>query len=150
MILIAHRGNTRGPNPDWENNPDYIYQAIEQGFDVEVDIRLIDDEWWLGHDRPQYKINDEILNEISLNAWLHCKNLAAMEELTSSYYLYNAFWHQADDYTLTSRHFIWCYPGVPVPDGGISVLLGDPTYNIPNSWGGVCSDYVESIRERMV
>ena len=39
MILIAHRGNTIGPNIEKENHPDYIDEAIKKGFDVEVDIR---------------------------------------------------------------------------------------------------------------
>jgi len=29
MKLIAHRGNTDGPNPSEENNPEYIEEAIE-------------------------------------------------------------------------------------------------------------------------
>ena len=37
-ILIAHRGNTRGPKPEKENQPEYILQAIQEGFDVEIDV----------------------------------------------------------------------------------------------------------------
>ena len=39
MILIAHRGNVSGPNPEMENNPLYIDRALEKGYDVEIDIR---------------------------------------------------------------------------------------------------------------
>ena len=35
---IAHRGNTRGPKPEKENDPEYILQAINEGFDVEIDV----------------------------------------------------------------------------------------------------------------
>ena len=28
MILISHRGNINGPNPEMENNPEYIQKAI--------------------------------------------------------------------------------------------------------------------------
>ena len=37
-IWIAHRGNTRGPKPEKENQPEYILQAIQEGFDVEIDV----------------------------------------------------------------------------------------------------------------
>jgi hypothetical protein len=38
MIYISHRGNTTGPKPELENNPQYVEQAIADGFDVEVDL----------------------------------------------------------------------------------------------------------------
>jgi hypothetical protein len=38
MYLIAHRGNINGPNKEHENSPGYILNAIELGYDVEVDI----------------------------------------------------------------------------------------------------------------
>ena len=39
MILIAHRGNIDGPNPEMENNPQYIDKAIDSGYNVEIDVR---------------------------------------------------------------------------------------------------------------
>ena len=33
-IYIAHRGNTDGPNPNRENDPTYIDEAINAGFNV--------------------------------------------------------------------------------------------------------------------
>ena len=42
MILISHRGNTNGKLPSAENRPDYIDEAIGFGFDVEIDVWLID------------------------------------------------------------------------------------------------------------
>ena len=41
MILISHRGNLNGPNEDRENSPYYIMEAIDDGYDVEVDL------WWV-------------------------------------------------------------------------------------------------------
>ena len=40
MILISHRGNLKGINPQRENEPLYIVEALEKGFDVEIDV------WW--------------------------------------------------------------------------------------------------------
>ena len=38
MKLIAHRGNIDGPNPERENSPEYIEEALKAGYDVEVDV----------------------------------------------------------------------------------------------------------------
>ena len=36
MKLIAHRGNTNGIVLEYENKPDYVENAINMGFDVEL------------------------------------------------------------------------------------------------------------------
>ena len=56
MKLISHRGNLEGENPLLENSPEYIDEAIESGFDVEVDVRCEDHQFYLGHDDPQYYV----------------------------------------------------------------------------------------------
>ena len=56
MKLISHRGNINGPNKEQENHPDYITSALKQGYDVEVDVWLIDGNIVLGHDEPQYDL----------------------------------------------------------------------------------------------
>ena len=57
MVLISHRGNTNGKFESYENEPMYIDKAISQGFDVEIDVWMIDGILFLGHDKPQYGIN---------------------------------------------------------------------------------------------
>ena len=37
MIYISHRGNLNGKS-DRENQPDYLEEALAQGFDVEIDV----------------------------------------------------------------------------------------------------------------
>ena len=32
-LLISHRGNLRGPNPDYENNPEHIVKNVLPNFD---------------------------------------------------------------------------------------------------------------------
>ena len=32
MILIAHRGNINGPNPERENTVSYIQEALDKGY----------------------------------------------------------------------------------------------------------------------
>ena len=56
MRLIAHRGNITGPDPSRENHPDYIRQAIDLGYNVEIDVWRIGGKFILGHDEPQYEI----------------------------------------------------------------------------------------------
>ena len=63
LVLIAHRGNTEGRNIAKENSPLYIDDAISKGFDVEIDLRLVNEQLFLGHDLPQYKIEFNWLNQ---------------------------------------------------------------------------------------
>ena len=75
MIFISHRGNLEGKNTELENSEKYILNAISHGFDVEVDVWLIGDELYLGHDKPQYPTSLKfILND---RIWAHCKNVEA-------------------------------------------------------------------------
>jgi hypothetical protein len=124
MKLIAHRGNIDGPDSSKENNPDYIEQAISQGFDVEIDLRYssLDKNLYLGHDEPTYKINWFWLGKYKDYLWIHCKNIEALYEFSHGTSGFNYFWHQNDDYTLTSRNYIWTYPGKPYTSKSVIVM----------------------------
>lgn len=138
MILISHRGNISGPNPERENHPDYIDAALQMGYDVEVDIWSVYNKLWLGHDKPQYVLPTEYL--INDRIWFHCKNADALYILTSSYPTTKYFWHQEDSYTLTSNKKIWVYPGKALPTGSIAVMP-DLEQDISNCYA-VCTDYI--------
>ena len=45
-LLLAHRGNIDGKQPERENSPSYILEAIDSGYSVEVDVWLADNEWF--------------------------------------------------------------------------------------------------------
>ena len=64
MILISHRGNLNGPFQD-ENNPTKIEDVILKGFDVEIDLRILNSEFYLGHDTEDFKVSERISNIIS-------------------------------------------------------------------------------------
>lgn len=129
MIKIAHRGNINGPSHR-ENQPMYLADAIAKGFDVEFDLWKIKDLLWLGHDGPQYLINDSFLIDTGANSWIHCKNLDALYYLNSTFPQLNYFWHQEDDHTLTSQGYIWTYPGKDVtPNSVIVDLNSEIEYN---------------------
>jgi hypothetical protein len=145
MILISHRGNTNGRIEDAENRPDYIDDTIRLGYDVEVDIWVIEDDFYLGHDKPQYGISLDWLYERKDRLWIHCKNIKAIEWFNSLIGTYNYFWHQEDTVTLTSKTFIWAYPGKQPINRSIAVmpeLFGD---NI-DSCLGICSDYIQNFK----
>jgi len=105
VIIISHRGNIRGPIPDRENRPSYIDCAIGNGYQVEIDIRSINGELWLGHDEPQYKVDHNWLNKRRQYLWLHCKNSEAAKECWE----YHSFCHTSDPFTYTSTGKIWLH-----------------------------------------
>ncbi len=111
MKIIAHRGNLTGPNPDKENSIDYIEEAISEGFDVEIDLWVEDDQCYLGHDNPQYFVTMEWLRKYKDVLWIHCKNLEALEKISSAPIDFHYFWHDIDRYTLTSKGIGWVLVG---------------------------------------
>jgi hypothetical protein len=117
--LIAHRGNVTGISKN-ENSVNHIKEALNAGYDAEVDLRYINGEWWLGHDEPQYKIDSPFNLFDNSRIWWHCKNFAALEKLQGSNL--NYFWHQEDDHTLTSKGFIWTYPGKEIGINNVIVM----------------------------
>jgi len=152
MILISHRGNINGRNPKLENNPEYIMKAIEAGYDVEIDIREIDGKFYLGHDKPQYEIS--LHNAIFLSnpekLWIHCKNILALHSL-QKYKDLNIFFHDRDQCTLTSKGYIWTYPGCILGHQGkennsICVLPETVDYEQFNCCG-ICSDEIEKYKK---
>lgn len=143
MIKIAHRGNTRGPKPELENSPDYIYDAIQDGFEVEVDIWSQDGDFYLGHDYPKYKVDEDFIILTIPHAWFHCKDLLSLDKFINKYPNARFFWHQQDFFTLTSSKHIWTYPGQEITSNSVIVHLDkfDETSfsTIPFA---VCSDFL--------
>jgi hypothetical protein len=157
MILIAHRGLFEGPNQELENHPDQITLALESGFNAEIDVRWSAGKWWLGHDEAQYEVTEAFLMQPGL--WLHCKNVSALTRLLRL--PVNCFWHQEDDYTITSAKYVWAYPGQVLPDAVDNGIWVQPEWT--EGWrskddvlvagmhvvAGVCSKYVGEIKRRL-
>ena len=138
MYLISHRGNLNGIEKDNENNPDYINQAISRGYDVEVDVRYESGQFFLGHDFNQFKVEEEFL--LNNKLWCHAKTneaLIALDRIKAHY-----FWHQEDDYTITSKGFFWTYPGKKLLKKSICVLPERANYDKIDCLG-ICSDFIE-------
>ncbi|MAK16474.1 MAG: hypothetical protein CMQ70_00715 [Gammaproteobacteria bacterium] len=145
MKIISHRAYLNGQNSDFENNPDSISDCISKNFDVEIDVRILDGDIFLGHDSPKYKVNTNFLNSYKSNLWIHCKNLDALSFFSKTEG-FNYFWHQQDDYTLTSKNYIWTYPGKQLTPNSVIVDLNNEIDYSKNICFGVCTDFPIELR----
>jgi hypothetical protein len=145
MKLIAHRGLINGPNRSLENQPQQIRSSLALGYDCEIDLWVFDGRLYLGHDGPQYNITREFLDQPGL--WIHAKHIDALDWLLGKDL--NYFWHQEDHYTLTSKHYIWAYPGYPVTQRSVQVMpeTADSTLNnLDWHCHAICSDWILKIQ----
>lgn len=141
MKIICHRGNQNGKST-LENYPPYITSALDNGYDAEIDVWYRDNRYFLGHDYPQFVINEEFLLREGL--WIHAKNIDALAKL---HYRTNAFFHNIDDVVLTSNGYLWVYPNKPISQYSnkcVVVLKGDVEYSSEdlNACYGICVDDV--------
>tara|TARA_B100000674_G_C37416972_1_gene723273 strand:- start:117 stop:548 length:432 start_codon:yes stop_codon:yes gene_type:complete len=141
MYFISHRGNINGIEKERENNPLYINEAINKGYDVEVDVRFEKNKFYLGHDKNQFEISKDFLENKKI--WCHAKTgeaLIALKSIDAHF-----FWHQEDDYTITSKGYFWTYPGKKLLKNSICVLPENSKYKEINC-SGICSDYIERFK----
>lgn len=148
MRVISHRGNLFGPDLENENHPDQVLKVLKMGFDCEIDVWREDGEFYLGHNEPKYLIDGKFLHSPQL--WVHAKNLNALNNipfskrrdgsLSANYVRF--FWHQTDDFTLTSDGLIWTFPNKEVCGKSI-IVDNDKNWREKNySCYGVCTDWV--------
>jgi len=148
MILISHRGNINGKNVERENHPSYIDEAIEAGYDVEIDVWYLGGRLFLGHDSAQYIVDIHWLENRSNKLWIHCKNMDALfyfnEYEWKKSIQFNYFSHDVDMGVLTSHSYIW---STNLYDRGILVL--PEVFNKEPFKGtiGICSDVIEKYKD---
>ena len=118
MILISHRGNINGRNPNLENGQRYCQAAIDAGYNVEIDVHFYDGILWTGHDRPQYRVDDDFL--LQEEVWCHAKDIMALRRLLELET--HCFFHQNDPVTLTSKGYMWTYPTQPLTEKSLSLI----------------------------
>jgi hypothetical protein len=141
MKIISHRGNLTGPNREEENKMGYIDNAMSLGYDVEIDLWYVNGDYYLGHDVPSHRTNLEFISKDGL--WIHAKNLDALYQLTKTNLHY--FWHQNDNFTLTSKNIIWTYPDKETTKNSVIVTLENNLEKFLNlELYGVCTDYVRT------
>ncbi len=144
---ICHRGNIVGPVKELENNFGVLIQRAIQGHSVEVDVWYHQGSLWLGHDKPEYKITLEWLTS--------CKKrlIHAKDGKTFEYLLLEAgkraldihvFYHTEEDYVLTNKGLIICYPGKPLLQGSLCMMPERAEYSVEDiqKCFAICSDFI--------
>ncbi len=146
--LIAHRGNTNGKNPERENSPEYIMEALNKGYHVEVDVHSKDGYLYLGHNEPKYKVKQKLLRFDRIIC--HAKDKEAFQIMLEDGEIH-CFWHENDDYTITSKGLVWVFPSKPLLPNSVCVLPENSTTEniegIENCYA-ICSDHVEELYEK--
>ena len=145
MKIISHRGNISGPEPKNENLPIYIDKALEQGFDAEVDLRIIKGKYFLGHDNPEHLVSLDWLDKRKKKLWIHTKNFNAFEALLELNNNFIFFYYNCEPLVLVSNGKIWCHQhdkivnpkNCVVPFLDKSSALNNKEFN----WYGVCTDF---------
>jgi len=142
MHLISHRGNLTGKQPELENTPDYINAALAQGYKCEVDVFAYHGKLYLGHDDAQIETSVQYLQQEGIIA--HAKNLDALAEMLQANI--HCFYHHNDNYTLTSRNWIWAFPGKPgtLIHPCIAVLPENYATDVTD-FDGICSDFIAKL-----
>lgn len=143
MKIIAHRALLDGPDKTLENSPNQIRLIIDYyDFDIEIDLSVVHTSLYLGHDELQYKVDLDLLDNNRDRLWVHCKNLNAVK--LSMERKYNWFYHTDEKFVLTSKGYLWHYPGTPCINKEKSIAV------LPEREGGhldfincygVCTDY---------
>lgn len=154
-LLIAHRGLMLGPDKDKENTLSAIISARTQGYDVEIDVWYEGGSWWLGHDKPQTKIDYDWLRVIDRHdyldthhAWIHAKSIQTLYQLRKNKFLGHVFFHEEDPCVLTTSGYIWTYPGQELTPLSICVMpeATDAILRVKDlKVYGFCSDWVNRI-----
>ena len=147
MILISYRGNIDGPNLERENTKSYIDECIDTGYEVEIDVWMIEDKLFLGHDEPTNPVTLQWLQDRSEKLWIHCKNFNSLQFLLGHNEL-RVFFHENEKYTIMSNGLIWAHELNETNQRCIIPLLTEKdliSWN-PVSVFGVCSDYIEFLK----
>lgn len=146
MKLISHRGNVSFIDMSQENSTSYIQQAIDLGFDVEMDVRKIGEELFLGHDTPDYLVSLDWLLDRKDSLWVHTKNFAALQYLIDKDL--RTFYHQKEDHTIINNcNIIWSHNLNEANEKSIIPLLTKNDLNTHHQFKvyGICSDFVGMI-----
>jgi len=143
-LIISHRGNMNGRHTasNGENHPNSIHSAFDAGYACEFDVRYIEGEFWLGHDKPQYKVELDFFNNDKM--YVHCKNIEALYHLKDKEHIH-AFYHSNEDLVLmTNSKYLWTSPEkyILLTPHSIAVLP-----ELVDNWpyldicAGICSDF---------
>jgi hypothetical protein len=122
---VCHRGNLAGPMKSFENNFGILIQRTLQEYHVEVDVWYNENNLWLGHDKPEYKVSLEWLASCKRRL-IHAKDGKTFEHLLleagKRALDLHIFYHTEEDYVLTNKGLVICYPGKPLLEGSLCMM----------------------------
>lgn len=146
---ICHRGNVNGSVKELENNFGVLIQRSIQGHYVEVDVWYHENHLWLGHDKPEYKITLEWL-AADKRRLIHAKDGKTLEHLLQESGRkaldLHVFYHTDEDYVLTNKGLVICYPGKPLLQGSLCMMPERAQYSqqeLLKSFA-ICSDTINA------
>jgi len=152
MRWILHRGNNNGPN-SIENDPIKIHDLILKTYEIEIDVWYKNNNFFLGHDNPQYEISESFLDLSGL--WIHCKDASTLEFMNIHKKHLHYFYHTNEDYVLTSKGYIWCFVGKTPLHNSVIVMPEKAEYKY--NWNEIvkknciiCSDYSEEFIKKLL
>lgn len=122
MIKISHRGNINGRIPELENTKSYIEEALNNNFDVEIDVRFCGNKLWMGHDELDEEIDIEWIYAHKERLWVHCKDIESILYLRQAPSEIHYFGHTNDPFVLTSRKFLFCIPNNNLDQNCVMVM----------------------------
>jgi|688.fasta_scaffold905795_2 hypothetical protein len=142
MLLIAHRGNVNGADPNKENRLSYLEDAINKGYQVELDVRMSRNQIYTGHDKPLDLIPNHWLVKFKKKLWIHCKDVKSLNYF-ANLNQYNYFWHDNDAFTITSKGFILSHVNNKIKElSGKFVKINFENKKINGKIIGIMSDYL--------
>lgn len=119
--LIAHRGIYSGEGV--ENHPEQITMAMSNGYSVEIDVRVDEENRTIfhsGHDGKQFLVDFgaiyDTAKQNNVKVYFHAKNFRTRFALKKLFEERNYasrmdfFSHETDEYTITHRGRYWFYP----------------------------------------
>ncbi|MFM2010735.1 MAG: Synechococcus phage [Bacteroidota bacterium] len=129
MYIISNRGNLNGRISEFENQPQYVDEAIvNHGLFVKIDVWVVDNKFYLGNEEPTYLIDPHWLIYREADLLIQARNVDAVKFLNSLNL--NWFWHETDELTISS--------------GGTVLLFND------NLFIKDCITFVESENKKIV
>lgn len=148
MIYISHRGNLDSVIPSRENTLDYIDEAIAAGFDVEIDVRTLNNGLYLGHDKADNPVTVQWLLDRRGSLWIHTKDFQSLVNLIE--YDLKLFYHEKENHTIIhNTTIIWSHNILEANRKSIIPLLSydDLRTGIPNKEVyGICSDFIKKLK----
>jgi glycerophosphoryl diester phosphodiesterase len=152
FTLYSHRGNIWGPNIERENTLDYIDEAINARFGVEIDVWLhSDNNIYLGHDEPTTLVSYEYLILRHDQLLLHAKNISAFTYF-SSRTRFNTFFHTEEAIVYSTSGNIIVHPkhypvDLVTSDNYIYSMPELSNIKVPK-FKSIISDYVGFVRQQ--